>query len=258
MEEDDRGIYGRVVEVIDALDRRRYPYSFTLDTTGVQAAMVSFDGRTLFTDSSGLVAFGELEPGPLSVQVSKPDYLALDTTLTLVPGADFLFFLAPPLVDYFPLQVGNRYTYAFRIFLEIGMSFRWSGKEEWEISGMTMTETDTVYAVQVRRWKVPSTSSDTVITDTAYTIHQAGNRIAMSVPRMSWDHVLCRRYYPDSSPEIVSVLTRGDIASYWDMSMMRGVGPRSWRAHGGFASNHWDYSWSLTDWAFPGRTARQK
>ncbi|MFH1679504.1 MAG: fibronectin type III domain-containing protein [Candidatus Eisenbacteria bacterium] len=232
---------------------------FGYDTVGVQGAEVSCAGLSATSAVDGSFQIDGIEPGVHPLSVRDDRYVPFDTTVTVSTGADVAVYPAPILADYYPLQVGNRYVYHFRVREEHGLSYGSTGDEEWEIVGQDIVDGDTIHTVQVRGLKITWPWVDTLVIDTTRVIRQSGNRITIDVPKMVWDFVLCKRYYPAYSPEIVEVLTGHDyVGGDFDMWMRRGVGPSEWHTWGGHASDHWDYYWKLTDWTIPGQPPKTK
>lgn len=203
------------------------------------------------TDGEGYSFLEGVDPGTYRLVVERPDFHPIDTLVFLSPPAELLVPLRPVLADYYPLGVGNRYTYhyVYSNYFSNGSS-AFVADVTWEIVGMATGEEDTLYAV---RWSsagavYPPPEGSPRVAEGEGTLRQAGNRVFfenLGSNSPSTSASLIRRHCPLYNGQVVEA-----VANTWSLQvkLRLGVGFSSWHEVRNHQLHQERFSMDLTDW----------
>ncbi len=111
----------------------------------ITSAEVTLNNLMIATDSLGKFSFDSLKAGTYQINVEQTDYHNSTFQIDLQKDSVINVKLKKIQIDYFPLSVGNKWSYN-KIYITIFEAD--SGKADWEVINKIETDTLTTYQIQ--------------------------------------------------------------------------------------------------------------
>lgn len=124
---------------------------------GVEYAKVSLISGTittpLLTNNLGEFSFSDLPKGIYKFEISNVDHKSFDTTITLKSDTTINILMQSNFWDYFPLKIGNTWTYTVNIVsgARLDSEDSFSGEESWDVKSIIYSSEETIYEMNLKR-----------------------------------------------------------------------------------------------------------
>ena len=206
------------------------------------------------TDNKGFFEFSIEEQGTFHLIIDSKYFKNLDSVLFIKSDTSITVSLQSILYDYFPLNIGNRWSYTYELRdICSGDNVYIDGNENWEIIDIDEASTDSIFykcqrnlngiKIDARGPDTPDTSIVN-ISDEFIIVEDGEHNIHINHPSFK-SGILLKRYYTKNFPdEILYESTDGFVFIY---RYKKQIGLTFWQQTTGSGHCHTTTTWSLFD-----------
>jgi len=170
----------------------------------VEDAYINLDNKITFSDSNGFFEFKDCVKKNLVITISHPEFSEYSDSISVTDSIDLNIVLTRIKYDYFPLKVGNQWTYHWTNswYASGGGGENSAGTIYWDIVSVAGVYPNFVYKIKEMRFdSTYNTSNETYI--------NIQTNLSDSIKVLDLGYILkypvIRRYYPLSYQDTVNV-----------------------------------------------------
>lgn len=226
-------------------------------TSSLDSVKIMLVGESTFidtTDSQGFFEFLIEEQGTFHLIINSEDFKDIDSVIFIKSDTSITINLQSILYDYFPLNIGNRWSYTYEL-RDIcgGDNIYIDGTENWEIIEIDEASTDSIFYKCKRNlegikidFRGPDTPDTSVVnlSDEFFLVEDVKHNIHINHPSFK-SGIFLKRYYVNNFPvEIKYESTDGFVFIY---RYKKQIGLTFWQQTIGSGHCNTTITWSLID-----------